>query len=397
MSISAMSTATPTAASAPVYPALPPLPPVYTAPDPLYQEKVAYSNALQLGAKVTETAARSMFDSYLKHIESGSGKEGVFAPDDDIEDSAPLRRNVMTAFKTMLETIDPTVQVIVADEKSCSVKLRDQPGPAKPAFVGFLNDQLLRLQVGSKIWLRNDVGSSTYKLAQLTKFTISKETYSGHGTAAYTDTGKEADFYWGCGYSHPLVDSKAVFLPCWDQAESMARLKEFFTLIPPTSSSSSRQLEVNDCVCVQDTSNKVWLSQVIDSSDTQVKVHYYGWDDKWDEWVDRTSDRIKRKLDLSKGEIAVVSGVSAQMQRFLKAFACYAIDSSYDKIDSFLKSLNHESITFFLLDATRAVPSKQALQRSDPFAVLTFGSYHLSMYCKDSKFPPNCEWQVQCV
>lgn len=386
-----------------MYPALPPLPPVYAAPDPLYQEKVAYSKALELGAKVTETAARAVFDLYLKHIESGSGKEAEISPAEDLEDSVPLRRNVMAAFKTLLERIDPTVEVVVGDDKLCRVKLRDLPEPPKPqqdasstALVRFLNDQLLRLQVGSKIWLRTDHSKKEYKLAILTKFAIDKESYSGNGAATYTDTGMQADFYWGCGYCHPLVDSSTVFLPCWDQAESIARLKEFFYLIPPASS-SSQQLAVNDCVCVRDTSNKLWVSRVIDSSDTQVRVHYYGWDERWDEWVDRTSDRIQRKLDFAKVELSGVSDMSDQMRRFLKAFACYAVDKPYDRIQSILKVVNQESISFCLVDATHAVPVSAAFRNTGAFAVLTFGSYHLSMYCKNSKSPPNCEWQIQCV
>lgn len=395
-------TPTPTPASAPMYPTLPPLPPLYTAPDPLYHEKVAYNKALELGTKVIETAARALFDLYLKHIETGAGKEAEISPDDDLEDSAPLRRNVMAAFKTLLERIDPTVQVVVGDDKSCRVKFRDLPDPAKPqqddcqkALVRLLNDQLLRLQVGSKIWLRTEYNNKKeYKLAILTKFTIDKESYSGQGAATYIDTGKEADFFWGAGYSFPLIDTSAVFLPCWNETESFQQLKQFFALTPSLTSSSP--LKVDDCICVEDCDQKVYVSLVVDCTATQVKVHYYGWGTQCDEWVDRTSDRIKRKLDVSKVILVGDPRLSAKMRRFLKAFGSWAVDESYEKIFFCLKTLTSHSINSCLLDSSRPAPLRQTFKQSSPFAVLTFGSRHLTLYCmENSKAPPDCEWQIK--
>ncbi len=393
------------AASAPMYPTLPPLPPVYAAPDPLYQEKVAYNKALEMGAKVTETAARAMFDVYLKHIESGAGKEAEISPGEDLEDSASLRRNVMTAFKTLLARIDPTVQVVVGDDKLCRVKFRDLPEPAKPqqdapstALVRFLNEQLLRLQVGSKIWLRTEHSNKEYKLAILTKFSIDKESYSGQGTATYTDTKKEADFYWGSNYSWPLAETSAVFLPCWDETESFQQLKEFFALTPaiPAPASSS-PLQVDDCICVADSFGKVYVSLVIDCTAAQVKVHYYGWGKQCDKWVERTSDRIKRKLDLSKVYLCAVAGVSEKMRRFLKALACWAIDETYDKVHSLLEGSKQELMSYSLLDTQHAAPHHTMLAPRGAFVVLTYGSSHLRVHCKESKAPPDCEWQIKCV
>jgi hypothetical protein len=44
-----------------------------------------------------------------------------------------------------------------------------------------------------------------------------------------------------------------------------------------------------DC---QDSINKWYPASVVEVKKSQVLVHYDGWDDRWDEWMDEKSDRI---------------------------------------------------------------------------------------------------------
>lgn len=422
---SATPTPTPTMASAPLYPLLPPLP-VYNAPDPLYQEKVAYGAALAAGAKVTDTAGREMFASYLKHIESGCGKEGQFHPL-NIEDNTKLCRGVMSAFKVLVEAVDPSVEVVIADD-SCDVKLRDTavtPAPSTPtatpapvtsvetvatteilseaqrAFAGsssdktnFLNNKLRRLQVGDLIWLRSHTGSSVYKLAKLTKFNIERYNNAGNAEATFTSSTETVSFYWGTGYDWPLVN--VVFLPCWDQRECLALLNGVNgSKLVQSDVASSASLSIGDCVGVTDTHGKKYLSHVIETDANRVKIHYFGWADKWDEWIDRTSSRIGPKLDLTTVNARAKKAVPENARLFLKGMGAYFKNLSYKEVAQNLRAtgnLNHFS--FLLHDKGNAdeISNKPC---GTLYALLEFGAFTLTIWCEDVNKTPNCTFSVE--
>ena len=40
------------------------------------------------------------------------------------------------------------------------------------------------------------------------------------------------------------------------------------------------------------TDNKIYDAHIIDERDDAIKIHYRGWNTKWDEWIDKKSDRL---------------------------------------------------------------------------------------------------------
>jgi hypothetical protein len=59
---------------------------------------------------------------------------------------------------------------------------------------------------------------------------------------------------------------------------------------------SARKVIVGDIVDVVDTVLKIYPSVVTETSTDAIKIHYYGWVDRWDEWLPLTSPRIAPAL-----------------------------------------------------------------------------------------------------
>ena len=64
---------------------------------------------------------------------------------------------------------------------------------------------------------------------------------------------------------------------------------------------------VGQRLCARDNRDQWLESRVIEVEQTRVKIHYYRWSSKYDEYIDKTSDRIKPygydKKILNKKEI----------------------------------------------------------------------------------------------
>lgn len=403
--------ATPTPASAPLYPLLPALP-SYAPPDPLYQEKVAYNNALVAGAKVTDTAARHMFDAYLKHVESGYGKEGVFTPPDGSDQAAPasFKQGVMTAFKVLVEAVDPTVQVI-RDQGSCQVKSRGAATPlptadaklpaepaittdAKKAFAGsdqdkveFLNDKLRRLEVGDRVWIRvtNSYTDDTYQLATLTKFAIHSALLHGKGEAVTEKGTATCALEWTSGYSWPL--KKTVFLPCWDEQESSALFREHAPNYFKIATTSVGGIGAGDFVFVLD-NDTIRLCQVIEADSTSIKIHFCGWDNKWDERLDRSSSRIKDKVDLTGVNVRALSAKSGS-KSFLEAMGGYFRTLNHAAVADNLKRNGPAGFSFMLTDnqTNYSTIGPSAGLHTRVYASMTFGSFSLTILSKQDDQP----------
>lgn len=54
-----------------------------------------------------------------------------------------------------------------------------------------------------------------------------------------------------------------------------------------------RQFELGQWVDVIDTIEQWCEAEVIDLNESQIKVHYNGWSNRWDEWVEKNSQRIQ--------------------------------------------------------------------------------------------------------
>jgi len=57
---------------------------------------------------------------------------------------------------------------------------------------------------------------------------------------------------------------------------------------------SERVFEVGQWIDCRDTVNKWCEARIAAITETEVRVHYDGWTDRWDEWLDRASPRITR-------------------------------------------------------------------------------------------------------
>nr|CCA15738.1 ubiquitin family protein putative [Albugo laibachii Nc14] len=55
---------------------------------------------------------------------------------------------------------------------------------------------------------------------------------------------------------------------------------------------SQSQFFIGQWFDVRDTVNQWMEGTVLDITDTQVLIHYHGWPSRWDEWIDRNSDRL---------------------------------------------------------------------------------------------------------
>ena len=57
--------------------------------------------------------------------------------------------------------------------------------------------------------------------------------------------------------------------------------------------SSIRSMNKNHSnIKVKYTDNKIYDAHIIDECDDAIKIHYRGWNTKWDEWIDKKSDRL---------------------------------------------------------------------------------------------------------
>lgn len=54
-----------------------------------------------------------------------------------------------------------------------------------------------------------------------------------------------------------------------------------------------RKLIKGQWIDVKDTINQWLEAQVIDVQNNKAYIHYYGWGNRWDEWIDMNSERIK--------------------------------------------------------------------------------------------------------
>jgi len=61
------------------------------------------------------------------------------------------------------------------------------------------------------------------------------------------------------------------------------------------------ELRVGDLADVLDTSSKWVLSEILQADQHRVYVHYIGWGKKWDEWIERNSDRLQPPRTRTEG------------------------------------------------------------------------------------------------
>lgn len=59
-----------------------------------------------------------------------------------------------------------------------------------------------------------------------------------------------------------------------------------------TQTPARSQVFIGQWFDVRDTVNQWLEGTVLDISDTQILIHYHGWPSRWDEWIDRNSDRL---------------------------------------------------------------------------------------------------------
>ena len=60
----------------------------------------------------------------------------------------------------------------------------------------------------------------------------------------------------------------------------------------PPFNTERRNFSLGQWIDVKDTINQWLEAEVIDKTDDKVYVHYNGWGERWDEWIDMSSDRI---------------------------------------------------------------------------------------------------------
>jgi hypothetical protein len=56
---------------------------------------------------------------------------------------------------------------------------------------------------------------------------------------------------------------------------------------------SDVKLNQGDIIDCLDKKNRWCVAEIIDTLDSSVRVHYLGWDDDYNEWILRSSDRLK--------------------------------------------------------------------------------------------------------
>lgn len=312
----------PTPAAEPVYPVLPPLPAFPTPPDPLKEEKAAYAAALLEGAKAVELVGRAMFDDYIVYVKKGRGREKQCYPQTNENDK--FKASAILAFKKLIESVDGDLQVEVHGTW-CDVKVRavvatptpSSTAPSAPsaplarpeplleadkAFSGstkdklaFLNKQLCALKVRDQVWLNSGAG---FQLARIVEWGLSPTTIIV--TAGVLGTKL---VQWNGGYkAWPLQQESTVLVPCWNEEESRRLLLEDhpkWKFLPSAQTDLAvpvTDLAVGDYLSAKDNTGKPYLGKVILTSGLQIQIHYIGWASRWDEWIDRSSPRLRKKI-----------------------------------------------------------------------------------------------------
>ena len=393
---------TPTPTAVPVYPVLPPLPAFPTPPDPLKDDKAAYAAALLEGAKAVELVGRAMFDDYIVYVKKGRGREKRCYPQTNENDK--FKASAVLAFKKLIESVDGDLQVEVHGT-CCDVKVRavaamPTPSPAAPsaplarpeplleankAFSGsskdklaFLNEKLNALTVGDRVWINN---SGRFHLAFISKW----EARYGIVADARHASGKRVVQWMGGYRSWPLEQEFLVFVPCWHEDESSRLLLkdhpkwEFEGL-----SSSPIDLAVGDYLSVKDTTGTPYLGKVILTSGLQIQIHYIGWASRWDEWIDRSSPRLRKKIAPAGIFNFVLPKVPEEDKALLGCLAALIQDLTLAQIKARVNLDTPYSVTV-ASDSDAVVLSSGQGVCDMVYAVVSFKSYTLTVLSQSSQ------------
>ena len=66
------------------------------------------------------------------------------------------------------------------------------------------------------------------------------------------------------------------------------------TLQPTPKRPKSLPLDIGTLIEAQDVENLWFPAEVIQSNETEVRVHFLGWSERWDEWIEKDSSRLRR-------------------------------------------------------------------------------------------------------
>ena len=66
------------------------------------------------------------------------------------------------------------------------------------------------------------------------------------------------------------------------------------TLQPTPKRPKSLPLDIGTLIEAQDVENLWFPAEVIKSNETEVRVHFLGWSERWDEWIEKDSSRLRR-------------------------------------------------------------------------------------------------------
>ena len=66
------------------------------------------------------------------------------------------------------------------------------------------------------------------------------------------------------------------------------------TLQPTPKRPKSLPLDIGTLIEAQDVENLWFPAEVIQSNETEVQVHFLGWSERWDEWIEKDSSRLRR-------------------------------------------------------------------------------------------------------
>lgn len=392
-----------------MYPTLPPLP-VPPPVDPYQEQRAAYLSAVENGTKAVTAAAKELFQEYLTHIEEGNGVSYDVTP--NREEGVGFVSALMQQFKTLVENVDPKLEVVI-NCLSCEVKPRSvaqvvpqkeqepkrEQTPAEKAFslsenvtLGFLNEKLRSLRGGDSVWLHK--ANEEFYLCKVEKIEHNK---NFGGTVYLKVNGESKPYTWIQGYtSFPPRGgaSSVVFYPSWGDHQESRRLLSAacpsFKLVDETVTVTavSNELEVGDVVLAKDSLDKWCLAKVTHVSPSavnlQIKVHYLGWSERWDGWVNASKVRLVKKN--SAPSTTSVSFVAAnthqETYQYLSALGMYLGDFGYDKIAAHFHRFKH--FVTLLWDGTKTATlgdSKFIHKEPVVLAVFSFGKYVATVLC----------------
>lgn len=412
---------TPTPAAVPVYPVLPPLPAFPTPPDPLKEEKAAYAAALLEGAKAVELVGRAMFDDYIVYVKKGRGREKQCYPQTNENDK--FKTSAILAFKKLIESVDGDLQVEVhgtwCDVKVRAVAAMPTPSPAAPsapsaplarpeplleadkAFSGpskdklaFLNKQLRALKVGDQVWLNNGAG---FQLARIIEWGSRETTI-----IVTTDAGTKL-VQWKHPYqAWPLYQESTVLVPCWNEEESRRLLLEDhpkWKFLPSAQTDLAvpvTDLAVGDYLSAKDLTGKPYLGKVILTSGLQIQIHYIGWASRWDEWIDRSSPRLRKKITPAGIFNFLLPKVPDEDKALLGCLAALIQDLTLAQIKARVNLDTPYSVTV-ANDSDAVVLSSGQGVCDMVYAVVSFKSYTLTVLSRSSSQTKNLAGRLQLV